>query len=336
MSFNSVGDLAQSFQMRHHNARLRSALNRLTGELASGRRSDPSTAVKGDFGPLAAMNRSLTLLESYRSGIAEAALRSTAMQTALERIHDGVTQTAGPLAAAGAQATGADLAIAGRDARDTFEAAIAALNTSAAGQTLFAGRATDGPALAPAVSILSDLQALTAGATSAASAASIVAAYFSSPGGGFVTTAYLGDAQAQSPLRVGDGIEVRVDITATRSELRDALAGLAMGALLDGGLPALGTAERAALADTAGQALFGAGSGVARLRGELGLAQERIASAEVANRAETSALEIARSRITDADPYETATALESVTVQLETLLSLTARVSRLSLTNYLR
>jgi len=71
------------------------------------------------------------------------------------------------------------------------------------------------------------------------------------------------------------------------------------------------------------------------LQARLGVAQERISSAEIRNAAESSALQIARSDLLAIDPYDTATALQATQTQLETLYSITARLTRLNLTDYL-
>ena len=55
----------------------------------------------------------------------------------------------------------------------------------------------------------------------------------------------------------------------------------------------------------------------------------------IRNAAEASALQIARNGLVAADPYDTATAIQAVQTQIETLYTLTARLSRLSLTDYL-
>ncbi|PWE33443.1 hypothetical protein DDZ14_04395 [Maritimibacter sp. 55A14] len=176
---------------------------------------------------------------------------------------------------------------------------------------------------------------MTAGATTAADAAAIVEAYFTAPSGGF-EAAYLGDPASLDPVLLGEGESVDPGPTALAPELRAALSGLAMGALLDGDLPGLAGSERGALARRGGEALFGAAAGLVTLRAQTGVAEERIERTGAENAAQRTALETARSGITDADPFTTATELESVTAQLEILFSLTARVSQLSLSSFLR
>jgi flagellar hook-associated protein 3 FlgL len=74
MSFMTIGDLSQSFQLRRDNARLKADLQRLTGELSTGRVPDLRAATGGDLRPLAALERSVTLLSAYQISGAEAAL----------------------------------------------------------------------------------------------------------------------------------------------------------------------------------------------------------------------------------------------------------------------
>ncbi|WP_284267036.1 flagellin, partial [Roseicyclus amphidinii] len=72
-----------------------------------------------------------------------------------------------------------------------------------------------------------------------------------------------------------------------------------------------------------------------RLRSDLGQSEARIEEARSATEAARAALELETARLTDADPYRTATDLKSVETRLEALYLLTARLSRLSLSEYL-
>jgi flagellar hook-associated protein 3 FlgL len=64
--------------------------------------------------------------------------------------------------------------------------------------------------------------------------------------------------------------------------------------------------------------------------------QSKIAQADQSNSTARHALEMTRARIVNVDPYESATRLEAAQIQLETLYALTARLGRLSLTDFLR
>ena len=49
MNYTSIGDLAMTFQSRRQNNQIKSDLQRLTMELASGKKSDSSTYRLGHF-----------------------------------------------------------------------------------------------------------------------------------------------------------------------------------------------------------------------------------------------------------------------------------------------
>ncbi len=81
--------------------------------------------------------------------------------------------------------------------------------------------------------------------------------------------------------------------------------------------------------------MTGAGD-LVTLRARVGTAEAAIERAAVRNGAEATQLEIARNRIIAVDPFRAATELQSLEVQLETLFTITARLSRLKLTDFLR
>ncbi len=67
----------------------------------------------------------------------------------------------------------------------------------------------------------------------------------------------------------------------------------------------------------------------------VGTTQAQISAAITRNGAEQSALEIAQAGIVSADPYDAATRLEDLQTRIEALYLITARVSRLSLADYI-
>lgn len=336
MEFTPIGDLARNLQLREQSARLSRDVARLSDALASGRTADPGATLRGSFGALAATERSLTLLAGFERTIAEAASRGDGLQNALGRVVALARSTAGALIVGAAPGAGAPgLATASATARDAFLDSVSALNSRSAGQSLFAGRATEGPALPPGETILADLAAVTAGVTDAAGLRAAVADFLTAPGGPFETTVYLGTAEPPSRLRVSETQEVRFDVTAADPRLRETLAALALGALA-GTAPGLTDDDRRVLAREAAATLVAAGPDVSGLQAEIGQTEARIAEARTANAVERSASEIARNDMLRADPSETALALQRVSGQLETLFALTARLSQLTFTNFLR
>lgn len=334
MSPTSIGDLAQSFVNRRANQRLTAELNRLGTELATGLRSDPGTATSGDAGPVAAIERQLTTLAAYRTATAEAALFTAAAQSAMGKVATGLSNLVAVVLAARGSTDPLLTQTVAQSGADAFAAAVATFNTTVADRSLFAGAGTAGPALADAATLRADLSATLAGAATATEVSDRIDAYFA-PGGGFDMTGYAGADADLAPFRLSSGDSAGMDVRADDPENRAALAALAKVAVLDGPVLTGDAAGRAALLSMAGDDLLAAESGITALRARIGATEARIEGAATGNAAERTALQQARADLRGADPYETAARLEQTQAQLESLYTVTARLSRLSLTNYL-
>ncbi len=70
----STGDLARAYLLRHHTSNTKAQLQRLTGELSSGRKADLGDAVAGDFRALAGIEHSLKALKAYHMAAVEAGI----------------------------------------------------------------------------------------------------------------------------------------------------------------------------------------------------------------------------------------------------------------------
>ncbi|MGB3313457.1 MAG: flagellin, partial [Albidovulum sp.] len=329
---------AQAFQMRRHNVELQRHLSQLTAELTSGVKSDLAGAVSGDFKALAGIDHSLETLRAYKTATDEAELFTGALQAAFGNVQDVTTDIAPGLANAASIGTTLIVDTAAMDARQKFHSVVAALNTQVADRYLLSGDATDQKPILGSQDILDALMVATTGQVTDTGVATAVAAWFDVPvgGGGYLDLIYGGSATPLAPFQVGQGDEAAMDITAANPEVRDVLEGLALSALVAEGVLTGDQVGRAALMKTSAEALFSATDEMADLRARLGAVEGHIATAATRNSAETAALEIARTKIIAADPYETASALEAVQTQIETLYTLTARLSRLSLADYLR
>ncbi|NUB44593.1 flagellar biosynthesis protein FlgL [Fertoebacter nigrum] len=334
MAMVSLGDMAQSFLLRRQNVALKVDQQRLSSELALGRVSDAAQHLRADLTGLGAMEITLARLAGYATITAEVAGRAAAMQGVLEHIGHLTLDHRAALLSAGSAGTAATVSATARESRAQLEAVIAVVNTQYAGQTLFAGVQGDGPALADAETLLAALETATAGAATSTDLEAAVTAWFASPGG-FVATLYQG-GEAQGPLSVAQGEKLALGVTARDPAIADTLKALALGALVDRGSFAGQPAARAQLLQRAGESLFGSEAARVGLAARIGLAEARLEQARLRNSAEASALDVARSTMLAVDPYETAVRLEATTTQLETLYSITARITRLSLVDYLR
>lgn len=336
MTQSSIGDLALGFQNRLANMRLKREMQALSGEMTTGRVRDVSAALGRDLGALAGIEASLRALDAYQVAASEAALMGSAAQAALATL-DRTGNNVGPaLVRAGTHGEATQLQAAAEEGEAGLETILAALNTRVADRSIFAGTATASPAVADAETILAALEAEIGGETTAAGVSARIDAWFDSAGGGFESVGYLGAETALAPIEVAPGVEAEFSLTAADPQIRDLLKGYAMAALLARGALSVAHEERVALAREAGERVLTSAGELATLSASVGRAEGRIEEARAANAAEVTALEIARSGLVAADPYVTASALEEVRGQIEALYTITGRMSRLSLAEYLR
>lgn len=337
MSGLSIGDLSQTFQLRRDSARLKADLQRLTQELASGRESDLRTRFQGDLRPLASLERDLSRNDAFRLATQEAGLFLTAAQTGLESVQTASEDLLSSLLISPSLASSSQIDALAAQAGQSFASAVRSLNEQVAGRSIFAGIETTGPALSDPEPILADLAAdvAAAGAATAAEVEAVLDIWFA-PGGDFDTVAFAGSTSPLAPFRVSPEDEVAFGVTAADPALRDVLKGIAMAALMDRGVLSGDPDERGRLAARAGEVILAAKDDLVGLRGRVGSAEQAADSVSVKLAAQRSALEIARNGLVEADPFQAATDLAAVEAQLQTLYAVTARLSGLTLSNFLR
>jgi flagellar hook-associated protein 3 FlgL len=328
----SIGDLAQTFLLKRQTVQAKADLQRLAGELGTGLAADPAARLRGDLGPLGAIEASLSRLSGYDAVTRDLSLVLGARQTALDQIDRLAVDGSARLLAV-AQGAGGGLQSAASAAEADFAAAVSALNQRFADRSLFAGAAVDGPALAPADTILAAAVAILPPNAGASGIEAALDAWLADPAG-FAAVAYLGGNPAP-PVRLGTAGAVAGDVTALDPGLGKTMRGLLMAALLSQDALPADAATQARLARRAGEVLAEAAQDRAALQAGLGLAQGRVAEAEARNGAEATALQIARAGLLAADPHQTATALQEAEARLDLIFTLTARLSRLSLADRL-
>lgn len=328
-----VGDASLTALLARAGADLRGQVNRAAQEVATGRPADLGRSLRGDLAPLLAIDASLARLEAFGRSTIDAATQAGAQQAAIEGLSAlarGITTT---LLGARDFPTPAQVNTSAADARARLASAVGLINTQAGGRAIFSGTATDTPPLGSADDLLLALETAAAGATTAGQVAAAVTTWFADPLG---FGAFYRGGTPLGPVAVAPGEVADLSSTATDPALRDTLAGLAMAALLDRGALAGDAPERARLAQTAGQTLLTGEDARIGLAARIGTVEAQVEAARTRNAAEITALGILRSEIGSADPYDAATRLESARTQLESLYLVTARVSRLSLVEFLR
>jgi flagellar hook-associated protein 3 FlgL len=274
----------------------------------------------------------LRLNDTFKNAISDAATSAAGRQTALGRIGAELEGFGASLLSLAGVGNAGELQLELAQAPDRFDTAVNALNTSFAGRSLFSADEPDVQPLISSDAILAELRTVTAGATDEAT----VSAWFDDPGGGYETIAWQGGAGPAPEFLIAEGEVAETGITALDPAIRETLKGLALATLATDDALTLPTDQRGELITSAAQQILSSETEVVGLRARLGAEEARIEEAKVSAETARGALELEYGRLVDADPYRTATELEAVNLQLESLYILTSRMSRLSLTEFLR
>lgn len=333
----SIGDLSRAALLRQANTQLKSRLLVLTQESASGVKSDMAQAVGGNFGHLAQVEARLTTLAAYRETAAAAQAELAGLQAALETIGKIGSEIGNGMSSGVSATDETSISIRSRQARDDLNAVVGLMNVEIGGRFLLSGSAVETRPMGDAAGILADARAQVAGLTDPAAIAAAISGWFdAAPGlGGFADTWFGGNTDTRT-VATSSQAAVTQTLTGLDPSFQDILKGLVLGALADDPAVALAREDKAALVAQAGATALAGVRALTMRRTEVGMLEEAIARDAARNAAETTAMSIARTRIVEADPYETASALTQTETSLQNLYALTARLSRLSLTDYLR
>lgn len=335
MLSHSLGDLMQANLLSRRTANVSTNLARLADEIASGKRQDLQSRVRGDFTPLAGLERDLALGAALRDSNAAAGRFAAAQQSALDIVADSVATLGPDLAEAASAGSAHHLATAFQAGESALAQTISALNVRMDGKAVFAGADTGGDALVDAETLIAGLGAAMAGATDTADAMSRADAWFG-PGGDFETLAYAGSTTPMAEMDIGATATEKFTLTAADPALRETLKAQAVAAVMGRGLFAGDADAQSDLLGAASDRLLGVVDDISVLRADIGYREQRIETEKVRNEARGVALETARAAIRDADPYEAAIELRQVETQLSALFQITARLSNLSLVSVLR
>lgn len=337
MKYISVGDMSQTYLMRRHNVQLKSTMAQLSEEVISGISQDVGAAVGGDFTALSAISRSQARVVALQQTASEADLLAGSQQDALEVVQGHAYAIGSTLISAASSSSPSMVNSGAQNAAERFASIIGALNVSVAGRYAFSGITTDTRPVADPEDIMAELTTLVNGMTSVDDITAAVDAWFegAAGSGGFIDKAYKGSATTLTPVQISDTDEARLTLTATDPTLRDVLKGFALATLVAEDAAGYTFDTRSRLIQAAGERIVTGDGKMATLRSDLGAVESIIADAQTRNSAQKSSLQLAKTELIGVDPYETATALDAVQSQLESLYTLTSRLSQLSLMDYL-
>ena len=335
MTTTGFGDLAGVIARQQQITTIKRTIEDRSSETVTGRLADPAAALRGQLSPLVAIDASLGRLRGWSANIDETGRQLSAMQLVFETMETFSDLARKGLMSAASTENAGQIRVVVADARDKLEGVLSALNTRVGERSIFSGTATStSPFQGGAEAVLDPLRAVIAGTQTAEEMVAAVDAWFDDPAG-FQATLYRGGDTAVGPVPVAEGQTVSIAITGDHQAVRATIKAFAIAALADQGPGASSPDQMAQLADHAARELLVSAADRALAAGTLGLAEGQVEAARSRNAAESSSLEIARSDLRNADPFEAASALAEAQARLEMLFTTTARMSRLSLTNYL-
>lgn len=334
MTSTSLGDLAQSFMLQRRSVALREDMTRLTDELSSGQVSDVRQVLAGNHNYLTGLERSLEVLNGYSVANSEAAYYTSAMQVSLEKVQDSGSALGLDLLLASGGPIGVVAGNPSENAKTQLQGIINSLNDDIAGRSLFAGTATDAAPLPDADTLLAQVRTAVTGQTTPEDILAAAETWFADPAG-FDATAYSGSTTALAPFSLSDTERVALDVRADDDAIKDLLMHVTVAALAADPVLGLTVPMQSELFGLTGIGLQSNQDQLTNLRSSIGFAEERIEMISARNQAEETSMEFARNALLAADPFETATELESVQFHLQSLYSVTVRSSQLSLVNFL-
>lgn len=335
MTISSFGDLATAFSLRYRNTEVKQDIQRLGQELSTGITADISDHLGGSYTRLTSVERDLRVLNGFGISISEAQQYTEVLQVRLSQISDENTKFTSDLIASDASHSTATLSTFANKALVLMDSVVGSVNGRSAGRNLFSGDTVHNPAVIPAADILTQLETAITGSATAQDAITAIDTWFSDPLG-YDAVAYIGSTTELAPFRMSETVSIGVDVRANDPAIKSTLRALSIVALSTSSAVMLSPDQQNEMLQTAITELAGAQSQIVGVQARVGLAQEQIEGWSIRTQTERSGAEFAKSQLLSVDPYETATRLEAAQFQLESLYTVTARLSQLSLVNFIR
>jgi flagellar hook-associated protein 3 FlgL len=306
--------------------RLRERIDTTSEEAVTGQYKDLTAHLSGRIGQAMLSQKAIDDVANERTQLTLKASRLDIIQQSLTAVDNNIGQLGVRMKAAlGSEDYTAREAVV-RDAQAALASTFSTLNTRHGERYLFSGDATNTKPFADVDSFLDDVRSMAASATDATDFATQMDAYFNTSGSGWQANIYSGTSDTSDPAGV----------TGTDPAITKTVWGLAVLALA-------GSDETLALLNGNSDALIQAADTLAEgqaaltnVRAERGIIQAQIESSKDALDLEETVLTQSFNQMTARDQYEAASELKQLETGLEAAYTLTARLSNLSLLNYMR
>ena len=321
----SISSGLMTASLGQHISELRTQIGKTSTDATTGRYEDLTLHLSGRIGKAMLGQKALADISTDREVLNLRASRLSLIQTSLGTVQESSSGIAANMLSAIGGEHETDVGIAARDAKAALSASLSSLNARYGDRFLFAGDATSTLPFSDQSALLADIELIADSATDSADFATQLDDYFTSPTGGWLQNIYQGSTTASDPE------SVTADNDAIKSLIRD-LAVLAISGP-DGPLASLDGYKT--LVQETSLSLSSSETQITNLRADLGVYEERNAIEQKTLDTEETVLTASFNDLTARDQYEAATELQSLQTTLEASYLITARLSQLSLLNYL-
>ena len=324
----------RQFQMSRIIQDLRARSDDARVSTVTGFHADPTRALGGRVDEMLQLEQQIDKLSAYGETIALTEGRAATTQASLQQLITLSTEVTGE----------AEIVLSGTSAqRETFSqntaghvsTIVSALNVTFAGRVLMSGDAGDQAALADADTILTNITPVLEGAAGPLTAYNDLRNAFFDTGGLFETTLYTGGTGTAPEAEVAPGETVAYAVRADDPALRETVFNMTVLAVANDRTNGIADDQRAALTRLATDALRTNHEALTAVSARLGNAEARFATAKARNIASEAALSISLAEFKVRDPFDATVELTTLEEQLEATFLATARLSNLSLTNFL-
>lgn len=334
MQISSFPDLLSYTRRNRTTAQIRDQLQIASEEAVTGLKSDMTAATDGDLGQA-------HLLKKAQSDIEQSQQINTLSKSRLDLMSGALTNTLETIDNIDSRAIialhaenvfGTDAIIS--EARASVENIMSALSVRHGERNLFSGDQTDAPTFGKADVFLADIEGLISSAPDTASAMTAIDNYFSD-GGDFETRIYQGGDGNAPLLPIGNGRSLQVSVSGSHDSIKDLLKGLAIVATAKSALPEGDKESFNELVTNGASSITQATNGLVKLEAEIGILNQSLETASQKNESDAISLATSFQNLFGRDQFEAAAELQQLQVQLEASYAITARLSNLTLTNYL-
>lgn len=304
---NPIGDLTRSMLLQTQNSQLKGRIESLSVELATGKSSDIRLRAGGKTGDVFSIQHEIGKILTFQTSISESETILKLQQSAIETTGDSLSRVFSPALAGMASET--RLA-----AEGAFKESLNSLRLAVAGRNAF-DWAQELPSTEEIVSQLrSDI------ANSPGNDEDTIRTALT---GMMVTSATPTDAP------IGNNQSLRLSQSTAPSVVVETLVSLATAFLSPSTFQSPRDIKNWA------EGMLRHRDGLIQFQATIGMKQEQLERTQARNASQLSALRLTESKMISADPFEVAVDLKEAEIRLDALMTATARLSRLSLTNYL-